>query len=239
MPVSYTNLESMLRIIRNRTKLTNNDTMLIDEINESMDRVWRRVYPVCNDIQITFETTGTFAAETQEFDLAGTISTAGGEFYAHKTFYIMDANQNKYIPVVFMDTNDPRFQERLQSEAQVISPCYASAVNFGTIVFAPALPADTQWRSDWIGRPPKFSLATNCVTSFPDPLIQPITDDAIATVFNTLDDTREETYRLRFEDNCMTAIHALKRRQNQTPQRTAPFPASNTGGANGVYGWGP
>lgn len=232
MAVSYTNLETMLRLIHNRTKVFNNDTMLIDEINEAMDRVWRRVYPACTDIQITFETTGTFAVETQEFDLSATITTAGGEFYAHKTFYIMDSNQNRYVPVVFMDTNDPRFQSRLQEQAQALTPVFASAANFGTVVFAPALPAGTQWRSDWIGKPPKFSLATNCVTSFPDPLIQPITDDATATVFNTLDDTRESVYRTRFEDNCISAIHALKKRQNQTPQPTRKFPYGNYGGAD-------
>jgi hypothetical protein len=236
MSVTYTNLESMLRVIRGRTKKMNDDQMLVDELNESTTRVWGRVYPACTEIQITFETTGTFAAETQEFDLSAVISTAGGEFYAHKTFYIMDGNQNKYVAVVFMDANDGRFQSRQQEQAQVMTPVFASAVNFGTIVFAPALPAGTQWRSDWIGKPPKFSLATNCVTSFPDPLVQPITDDAIATIFNTLDDTREAAYRARFEDNIISAVHGLKRRQNQTPQRTAPFPARR---ASGQYGWGP
>lgn len=225
-----TSLEAMLALVKGRTKYLSNDTYLIQELNDGLAQAWKRIYPACSDLQIMFETTGTLAVETQEFDLAAVITLAGGEFFAHKTFYVYDAGSLKYIPVVFMDANDPRFLDREQMTAQVLQPCYAAAVNFGEVRFAPALPSGSQWRSDWVGNPPKMSLAAQVYTTLPEPFAQPIVSWACANVFSTMDDTREDGIRDRFEDQCLAAVHQLKRRQNQTPQRTAPFPRSGGGG---------
>lgn len=223
-------LQSMLDTLKDRTKQYANDPMLVRELNSALSYVWNRLYQVVPDLQITFETTGTFAADTQQFDLAATITAAGGEFFGHQTFYIRDANQDKYVPVVFTDTNSPQFQSMQQEDAQTVTPFLAAAVNFGELRFAPPVPSGTLWRSDWIGKPPNLSLATNTQTSIPEPLHGAMVDLATAQVFSINDDTREETWQRKAEDKIIVGIHAVKLRQQQTPRTTRKFPASGGGG---------
>lgn len=222
-------LQSMLDTLTDRTK-QHNVPLLTRELNSALSYVWNRLYQVVPDLQITFETTGTFGVDTQQFDLAAEIAATGGEFFGHKTFYIMDANQNKYVPVVFCDTNDYQFQALQQEAAQLRTPVLASAVNFGEIRFAPPVPSGTGWRSDWIGKPPNLSLAANTQTSIPEPLHGAMVDLATAQVFNINDDTREVPWQRKAEDKIIVGIHAVKLRQQQTPQTTRKFPAS--GGAS-------
>lgn len=228
------NLQAMILMCRNRTKVLNNDPMIIDELNASADEFWKRLYAVCPDVQLTFDTEGTFAADTQQFDLGAAITAVGGTFYGSKTFYIKGASDNRFIPVEFMDTNDPRFQGQFQEQAQVIQPVYASVVNFSKIEFAPAMPSGTMWRADWIGKPPNLSLATNTQTSIPDPADQAIVDDACASLFETLDDDRAMSFRVRSDYKRTSAINVIKSRQAQTPFRTRGYPPM--GGQSGFSG---
>lgn len=229
-------LEDFIRILHNRTKIFNNDPALIDELNAALDETWKRLYVACPDLKITFETTGTFAADTQQFDLGAEIRALGGDvFYASKTFWIKGQDDQQYIPVVFMDVNDPRFiaQEQV-SPAQVIQPVYASLVNYSEVRFAPMLPSGTSWRADWIGKPPNFSLATQCVTSIPEPMHQAILDYATASCFQNIDDSRGQdtdrnAWSRKAENKIISAIHAIKRRQNQTKIGTAPYPSNQAG----------
>ena len=227
----------MVEQLRSRTKITNNDPMLIQELNAALDEVWKRLYSVFPNVQITFDTEGTFAVDTQEMDLGADIVAAGGVFYGSKTFYIKGAADQYFVPVAFMDTNDPRFQGVEQAQAQVLQPCFASLVNFDKIRFAPTLPAGTKWRSDWIGKPPNLSLSTNTQTSIPEPLHQAMCDVATGTVFGILDDSREEIWSARGMDKIRTAIHAIKTRQNQTPFMTRSYPGGSNDGLNGGSTW--
>jgi hypothetical protein len=222
-------LEEMLEYLHDRTKVRNNDPMLVRELNAGLDESWKRLSAVFTDLQLTFETTGTFSADTQQFDLGAEIALLGGTFYQSKTFWIKATSGDKYIPVVFMDANDPRFIAQDQLDAQVVQPVYASLVNFNEIRFAPTLPSGTYWRADWIGNPPKLSLATNTQTSLPDPLHFAVVEYAQAKVMKTLDDTRDSMRD--FESTLMSGIHAIKRRQNQTKQGTAPYPGGARTGA--------
>ena len=223
-------LEEFLQTLQDRTKVNNDDPRLIRALNSSLDRVWQRLYVVCQDVKITFESSGTFGSETQTFDLGEEIADLGGDvYYASKTFWIKATSLDKYVPVVFMDVNDPRFLERDQMDAQVIQPVFASAVNMNEIRFAPALPSGTYWRADWIGKPPNFSLQTQCVTSIPEPLHNAILDDATAQVFDILDDTRAATWKREAENKTITAIHVIKRRQNQTNNGTGAYPRRSSG----------
>lgn len=217
-------LEQMLTTVISRTHYTNKEPVIIQELNSALSEVWQRLYRVFPNVKLTFETTGTFASETQQFDLATEIGNQDGTFYGHKTFYIKGTSDENYIAVIFMDTNDSRFQSREQEDAQVIQPTFASAVNFGEVRFAPAVPANTQWRSDWIGKPPNLSLSTQCVTSIPEPLHQAMTDLATANVFNIMDDTREVTWSRKAEAKISSAIQTIKRREFQTRQGTTGYP---------------
>lgn len=217
-------LEEMLDYLRDRTKVCNNDPMLVRELNAGLDEAWKRLSVVFPDLELTFETTGTFSADTQDFDLGAQITLAGGTFNASKTFWVKATSGDDYVPVVFMDTNDPRFIERDQMTAQVIQPAYASLVNFNRVRFAPTLPSGTLWRSDWIGKPPKLSLASNTQTSLPDPLHFSVVAYATSVVFDTLDDTRALKWMRDFEATLLSGIHSIKRRQNQTKSGTGRFP---------------
>lgn len=220
----------MITVIQDRTKVYNKDPMIINELNAALDEVWKKLYTVFPDVQITFDSEGTFAVNTQLFDLGAEIVTLGGVFYGSKTFYIKASGGDKFVTVEFMDTNDPRFQSQLQDTVGVSQPVYASLVNFSQIYFAPILPAGTVWRSDWIGKPPNLSLSTNTQTSIPEPLHQAMVDTATGTVFGILDDDREGIWTTRGIDKTMTAIHAIKRRQFQTPFRTQAFPPRGSSG---------
>lgn len=223
-------LEDFLRQLHSRTKIYNRDPDLIDELNSALDEVWQRLYVVCPDLKITFESTGTLAADTQQFNLAAQIALLGGDvYYASKTFWIKGSTDTDYIPVVFMDVNDPRFLARDQMDTQVIQPCYASAVNFGEIRFAPTLPSGAAWRADWVGKPPNFSLQTQCTTSIPEPLHQAVLDYATASAFQNLDDSRgadtdRSSWARKAENKIILAIHTIRRRQNQSPTETSPYP---------------
>lgn len=218
-------LQESIELIRKRTKKSNDDPWIVAEMNSAQAWVWNRLYTAYPDIEVTFETTGTFAAETHTFGLAAELAASGGEFFGHKTFYILNSSQNKYVPVVFMDANDPRFLAREQEQAQVLQPCYASAVNFGEVRFAPALPSGTGWRSDWVGTPPALSLDTQTTTALPEPLHHAIVDKATAQMFVGIDDDRVEYWEAQSRDKILTGIHAAKFRQQQTPQATGKFPA--------------
>ena len=126
----------MLTTVRNRTKNFNNDAMLVDELNSALSYVWLKLYQVYPNLEITFETTSTFASDTQLFALDTAITALGGTFYGHKTFYTLDSNSNQYVPCIFMDVNDPRFLANEQATAQLLIPTYASDVNFGKVRFA-------------------------------------------------------------------------------------------------------
>lgn len=225
----------MLVMVRDRTKVRNNDTMLINELNAAADEMWKRLYAVFPDCEITFDSEGTFLVATQQFNLGAAIVLLGGVFYGSKTFYIKGASDDRFIPVEFMDTNDPRFQAQEQEDANVLSPVYASLVNFDQIRFAPELPAGTMWRSDWIGKPPNLSLATNTQTSIPEPFHQAIVDYGTATVYDILDDDREMTNQRKADYKIRSAIDVVKRRQWQTPFQTKAYPPRGSSGYGNVF----
>lgn len=226
------NLQKMIEMVGDRTKSTKTN-MIVNELNAACDEMWKRLYVVYPDCQITFDSEGTFSVDTQEFDLGAEIVSLGGVFYGSKTFYIKASGEDRFIPVQFMDTNDPRFQSQEQEQAQVMQPVFASLINFDKIRFAPAMPAGTLWRSDWIGKPPNLSLATNTQTSIPEPFHQAIVDYATATVFDTLDDDREMTNQRKASWKITSAINVAKRRQFQTPFKTQSYPPRVS---DGFYG---
>ncbi len=227
------NVFKMLEMIQDRTKVRNNDRMILNELNAAADEFWKRLYVVCPDVELTFDTEGTFAADTQQFDIGAAITALGGTFYGSKTFYIKGAGDDRFMEVVFMDTNDPRFQTLSQETATVVQPVCASLVNFSVIEFAPAMPSGTQWRSDWIGKPPNMSLATQSQTSIPDPADMAIVDEATATVFDILSDDMAASFHLRADYKRRSAIDVIKRRQFQTPLKTQAYPPRGSTGIGG------
>lgn len=218
-------LQDSLLLIKKRTKKENDDVWLVAEMNSALSFVWNRIYVAYPDLELTFETTATLAADTQQLDLGAAIAALGGEFFGHKTFYTYDSGSQRYIPVRFLDANHPDFLAREQETAELIFPSLASVVNFDQVRFAPALPSGTQYRSDWVGKPPNFSLNSQTQTTIPEPLQQAITDKATSQMYVGIDDDRVSYWEAQARDKIVTGIHAIKYRQQQTPQTTAPFPS--------------
>ncbi len=224
-------IESILQLIRDRTRVTQDDPMLIREINAALDWVWQRCYLTNPDLELTFGTSGTFAADTQDWDMAADVGS--GTLYGVETLWIRGAADSDldYVPVVWCDPNDANFLALAQIEpVQLIQPVLAAVYNFDQVRFANVLPLGTLWKIDWIAKPRDFSLNTNCVTSVPDPLHEAIVERACYKVWRTYDDSRSADANMDSLGLVSAGLKVIKRRQFSTKQSTKPYPCSTAYG---------
>lgn len=219
-------LEDLITEVRDDTKYPD-DAVIIRKLNSGMDWAWNRIYAVYPKVRIIFETTGTLATETQLFDLATALLP--NELWAISNFWIKTSSESKYTPVHFVDVSDPLFIAMDQETARVLHPVTAAIVNFNQIRFAPALPSGVMWRADYVGKPGPLALSTNCVTSVPSPLHGAMVAYAVHEIWHMTDDDREEGALRTAIDLVTTGIHNLKRRDQDQPKRTRPYPPRGFG----------
>lgn len=219
------NLEDLLQHVRDRTKVTNDDAQLIRELRLACGWVWKRAYLTNAQLEMTFGSSGTFSSDTRTWDVAAEVG-ATGTLYGIESLWIRANDATDYIQAQFMDLQDPRFLALDQiTPVQLLQPVYASAINFDQIRFANTLPADTDWKLDWIAKPANFSLNTNCVTSVPDALDEALIERTCSKVWRTIDDTRAANADADARDLCATGLKVIKRRQWTSKQKTRPFPS--------------
>ena len=212
----------MLTLVRKRTKVRNDDGWIIDELNSALRWSWRQLYLTNPDIKLTFGTTGTLSSDSQALDLTTAVNA---DIYGIKTFWIKGTSDTEYVPVVFKDENDPDFIALNQlTPVQVIHPVLCAIYNFNQLRFGNQLPSGTAWKADWIGTPPPLSLDTECVTTYPEPLHDALTDRAIAVIFDSLDDIRAAEWFALAQQDVTQGGRVVKRRQFQTKATTAPYP---------------
>lgn len=223
MPLS---VDRMLSMVKDRTGMRGRDPRIVNELDNALTWLWERLYVVNPNLELTFETTGSFSSDTQTFDLgAAILSATGGEFYGLKTFWVKRSGDAEYIPVDWMDTNRPAFIDRDQDSAQVRSPVLAQMVNFDQIRFSPALPSGAEWRADWIGKPASLSLSTNAKTTVPDTFGQALMARATAVILDGMDEERRSARWFGIANSmAVLASQVNKRRQfqNRTGTRTYP-----------------
>src|SRR3990167_1182230 len=208
-------------MLKNRTKVQ--DTVqLIDELNNDGTWAWNKIYPTNPNLELTFATVGTFSVETQTLNLATVVDA---DIYGVKTFWIKGSNDTDYVPAHFYDSNDAVFLSRDQLDAQVLQPTAYTIYNFTTIRIAPAVPALTEWRTDWIGKPPNFSLNSECVTSIPSPLHEAMLSRTEGVLWRGVDDTRSKDALNEAEALLIQGIRNVKRRQFKDRPKIKPFTA--------------
>lgn len=217
----------MIYLVRKRTKTTNDDGWIVAELSDALTWAWEHLYLTNPNIKLTFGTTGSLSADAQVLDLTTAVNAT---IYGIERFWVKGAADTDYIPVVFCDPTDARFIAMDQiSPAQVIHPVLVTIYNFNQIRFGNQLPSATNWKADWIGTPPELSLNTECVTDFPVPMHSAIVARAIATIFNSLDDTRASLWFGIAQDRLSVGNKVVRRRQFLTKSRTKPFPARSGG----------
>ncbi len=221
-------LDDMLVLVRKRTKVTNDDDWLVRELNDAQDWAWQRIYVTNPDIQLTFGTTGTLAADATSLDLSTAVSST---IWGLKTFWFKGAADTTYVPAVLKDENDPAFLALdVLTPAQIIQPVIVALTNFNVLRFANNIISGTQWQADWIGEPPALSLNTNAAnTSFPRVSHMAVVARAIAVIYDSIDDTRAQEWFNLSTARLSSAIHALKRRQFLTKSSTKPYPSRSGG----------
>lgn len=218
-------LDDLIRKLKNRVHVSDNDQWLVDELNESITWAWNRLSLMNTKLEANFETTGTFSSDTTTLDLSLQVGTA--QFDSALTFWVKGSNETEYTPVVFMDVNDPRFLSRSQlTTAQLFNPTYAAMVDYSSIRFAPAIPSGTTWRLDWTDKPPKLSLDSQATTTIPEPLHSCILSHAEGLVWRGQDDSRSGQAIVESMDLFATASKIMKRRQVLTKPRSRPYPPS-------------
>jgi len=214
-------LEQMIRQLRDRTRIFDNDARLIDELNSAFDWADQQLCLTNPNIELHFESTGTLAVTTEMLDLTSVLT--GDEFYGMKTFWLQGANDTNPIPVNFMDVNDSRFIARTNMDPQVMQPHCAALVNFSQIRFAPPLPAGTFWRADWTGRMNSVSLTTNCTPGW-GPLHNAILSRAESVLFRGVDDLRSGEAGADAKVLLPIAMKVMRRRQEQSKKTHKPYP---------------
>lgn len=208
-------LEDWVRTLRNRCQIHDDDTHIVDELNIAIKWAWQKAFLVNTNLQLTFETTGTFGAITENYD---------ANTYGIKAFWVKNPTDTEYVQVIFMDGNDPRFLARTQMDPQLIQPTYATKFNFDSIRFAPALPAGMNYRVDWIDYPPVLSMDTNINTLTLEPIELAVLSYAEGLLWRGQDDTRSGEAMAEAHRFIGTSIKTLKQRQFSTKQKTKPFP---------------
>ena len=214
------NLESMVRILRSRTGVRNNDALLIDELNSSKDAIFQRVYLLGEDIEVTFETELS-PGSVQTYDLGTNISA--GEIWGVKRVWVKYSGESEFTEAEYHDASSAEFRYRDQLSAQTMHPLYYDVINFDQLRVAPTLPASTTLRIDWIGSPPEFSLETETVTTMPAPLHHAIMDQATAQILDNRDDTRSAIWERRAMQRTQAALLLVARRDFSHHQRVTPF----------------
>lgn len=220
------NLEAMLRLIKKRTGLNNDDAYLVDEINSAYDWTFSRIMTMNEDISRQDDETFTMTAVTSDFDLGAAVSRP--DMYAIKWLGVKFLGNSKFSPVRFMDSAVDVFMSADQDAQPAMShPVLCDTKNFSQVRFAPPLPVGAQILVSYVYIPQLFDLAQNAAISsssypgIPNPVIQSITDKATAQVFSTLDDTRmaywEEQHRMKLR----SALNVIDKRQwQQIPKIT-------------------
>jgi hypothetical protein len=216
------NLETMIRDLRDRVKITDNDQLIVDKLNSALSWAWNRIILTNPNLELTFESTGTFAADTETFDLAAALST--GQLDQLKAYWIKGAGDTDYVPVLFKDANDPEFLARTQWTAQLAQPVYVAVINYDQVRHAPTVPSGSMWRADWVGRPPSFSLETRPVPTLPDCVHDALVSRAEALLFRGIDDVRSGIAFNEASDLLSTGMKVIKRRQTLTGIKTKPYP---------------
>lgn len=222
-----TNLEAMVRMLRKRTKLNNDDQYLIDELNSAQDWVYNRLTVMDENILKNSDEQFTMASQTQTYDIAANVSRP--DMYAVKWLGVKLSGDTQFNPVRWMDSSEDSFMSADQQTAATGHPILCESLNFGQVRFAPPLPAGAQIMVSYVYISLPFNLDTNAALTsstypgLPNPMYQAIVDKASAQVFMTLDDTRAQYWEGQALAKLRAALNVIDKRQWQQIPRVKGF----------------
>lgn len=215
--------EEIVTQVQARTKHPNSGTVT-NELLAAYRWAHRRVFNTENgpNLNVIIGEEITLAARTKEYELD--IVTVES-FLAIKQIWLRLPGETTFTPMVSADTNDPAFMawdSDPNSSTLVASghPVGYNSINFGSVRFAPALPATSVIRVDYFTQ---FDGDCNGPSANMCGVIEDaVMDKCTSLVFNLLDDDRWTKWEASANTNLTDAIWVLQKRV-QGPTTTTPW----------------